>query len=197
MVNCSIFKFKNKWNLENGQWKINYYMTSGNILKKSNIYYIAIAALTVIPLVLGVFLISDLFWQKKTGNTAPEKQLIEPRVSAWKVTGDVLQAPPENAPADQVKAYVALVYSKAKETGTVSLTDCQPDPVVTKVPKSGTIIIENKDTVDHMLVFGPDETFTIPKNGKSEIAVPFPKGIQIVGYGCDGSNKGVGRFVLP
>jgi hypothetical protein len=171
-------------------------MTKSTIHNKINIYYVIIGILIIMPVVLGILLARDVFWQNKpTQNTTATAQLIEPKVSNWKVTDDVLNAPPQNASADQVQAYVALILSKAKETSVVGLKGCKPDPIVAKVPKNGMITIENRDSNDHTIIFGPEKTYVIPKNASTEITVPFPQGIQIIGYGCDGLPKGVGRFV--
>lgn len=171
-------------------------MGTHNVLQKINAYYIGIVILTILPIVLGILLARDLLSQKTPPPvTNQAAQLIEPRTNTWKVTRDVLNAPPKNAPADQMKAYVALILTKAKETDTVTVENCKPDPLVAKVPKSKTITIVNMDTIDHTIIFSPTETFAIPKNGSTKISVPFPSGIQIVGYGCDNSPNGVGRFV--
>lgn len=166
-------------------------------IKKLNSYYIVIAILIVVPIALGILILHDFVLQKRTPTAPASKaqQLVEPKVTTWKVTTDVLNAPPTNASADQMRAYVALILSKAKETNIVRLKSCKPDPIVAKVPQSGVITIENMDGIDHTIVFAPGELSAIPKHSKAEVTIPFPKDIQILGYGCDGLQKGVGRFV--
>jgi hypothetical protein len=167
-------------------------------LKKTNLYYVLVVILCILPVILGAILINDLFMKKSaTTNPASGPQLIESQTNTPNRTGDVLQVPPPNASPAEQQAYVTLVMNNARQTEKVVLRNCTPDPIVAKIPKNGKIIIDNPDNVDQMIVFNPETTFTIPKNSQTEITVPFPKETKILGYGCDGSPNGVGLFVAP
>lgn len=58
------------------------------------------------------------------------------------------------------------------------------------------IAIKNSDGEKHALVFDPTHVYDIPPHATTEIAIDFPHGLGIYGYGCDAVPHSVGMFLV-
>ena len=161
-----------------------------------HVYYAVVVLLLISPFIIGWMIFLELSQTNQdTEKFATENATSEKTGGELSPADRIFDVPPPNASQEEKELYGQLLLQHAVQSEKIVLTSCNPDPFVTTLPADGSITIENPEDIDHTIIINPEEQFVIPKNSQKVVTIQFPPGINILGYGCDGTGKGVGFFV--
>jgi len=105
---------------------------------------------------------------------------------------EVLNFPEPSASNEEKKKHSQLVLKLAKETDTIDITNCQPEPLVVYLDRGDKLTFKNQDEEPHKIKWGGKDTEIT--NGMTVISASQVFGSEVGDYGylCDGSEKPVG-----
>ena len=103
--------------------------------------------------------------------------------------------PSSNASTEEKQAFSDLLKKNSRTSSEVHITaNCQPSPLVYSVNKAITLNVTNADTVNHTIVMGEKEQYSIVPASSSAIEIGTDKRGLILSYGCD--NYGLVGFLI-
>lgn len=103
--------------------------------------------------------------------------------------------PSSNASAEEKQAFSDLLKKNSRTSSEIHITaNCQPSPLVYSVNKAITLNVTNADTVNHTIVMGEKEQYSIVPASSSAIEIGTDKRGLILSYGCD--NYGLVGFLI-
>ena len=167
----------------------------GNISKHFTL--ITILILVVVAVVLGYFILSSagvnipFSLTNKDGSTSSDPRELSSDEKAVLIL-------PDGKDKEAGKKHNLLVTKLAKQSSVLIISDCQPQPLVTKIAEGSKLTITNEGDTDVTIIVDPENTFTVIKGGTKVITVDFGKGPGFYGYNCDGGTTTSGLlFVTP
>lgn len=112
--------------------------------------------------------------------------------------GDVLNVPGPDSSQEERARYGKLIAGVEKESFSVTLTNCLPDPLVLLVKEGSTFTILNRDAEEHTLTFAGEPIY-IAANSSQKVVADFGRGQGFYGYTCDGApgSSGVFHVIMP
>src|SRR6266403_3926952 len=116
--------------------------------KQKQFIWWLLAALLLLAAVLTYFVLKPA---EKKSASAPTQQIQNQM--------DVLQTPGPNASDDEKKKYADLVASVAKDTTVVEIQQCLATPQVSRIKINVPLTLKNKDSQEHAIVLGQNQTY--------------------------------------
>ncbi len=165
---------------------------------------ITILVLVIIAVVLGYSIYNQSFL-KTLMYKAPQPQAgkqafpLANSISRSGLTADeqtALKTPGANASQEERKKHFDAAFRAAKNAEVLQLGQCQGTPVVLRVKKDKPITVNNQDYKQHQIIIDKDHIYSVPANGKTDLAIGFDKGPGLYGYGCDKSQEASGLFLV-
>ena len=175
-------------------------------LTRDKLIYVAIVILLGVALGLGVVIFqrgsTNQSSTDQLGENVGEYSRLAPSIDIEKLgiteeEGKVLSPPPLDAFEKEKEAHLALAEKLAVDAKYLDITKCEvADPVVFSVPYDSSFTVRNEDTVDHDLVRGPKERFTVPAGGEITLTADWGGGPGVFSYACDSIRRPVGMILM-
>ena len=111
---------------------------------------------------------------------------------------NVLIFPGDDAPQEVKDKHFQLVLEEAVGTDTVTIKNCQGDPVVAWVKNKSVLKIKNDDAQDHTLKVAVSEEYAyqLKSSANLDLKVEFVNGPGVYRYICDDPNVTAGIFYV-
>lgn len=109
--------------------------------------------------------------------------------------GALLVVPGEGADEKAKMEYMSKVNAAAREVNTVTVTNCQTDPVVVKAKKGTKLTYKNMDEKQITVKWPGDKTLAIPAKQSKDIVLDFVAEEGMITYTC-GENILAGMLLL-
>jgi len=97
----------------------------------------------------------------------------------------ILEVPGPNASQEEKDRYFQLMVKFAQPTGNISLTNCQPDPLVLWVREGQSFTITNKDNAAHTVQITEAHKYQVDPQGSKTVKADFGGGPGESGIFCD------------
>ncbi len=159
------------------------------------------APLILIVLVLAVtalglaFLIFRQYAPKSSSTKADQNAVGTPSAAPSTDEQKVLNPPVKGSEADQ-KQFADLITKLAKDSTTLNISGCRPQPLVMRIKKGATFKLNNTDSQAHVLTVDKDHTYTVSPSASVDVVADFGRGPGIYGFGCDKSGGPVGMLLV-
>ena len=107
---------------------------------------------------------------------------------------DVLTPPSASASQEEKDKHDALAAKLSKESETLDIANCRPNPLVLRIKINQNLKIKNNENIDHKLIFDDTHQYKILKNSTTTVETDFGHGAGLYGYVCEG--VGLTGFIL-
>lgn len=98
----------------------------------------------------------------------------------------ILNPPPADASKSALQRHAQMVSKLAKDSSTLTVSNCQPDPLVLKTKQGSDIQIKNRNNKELAIIVDSMHIFKIPPNNSLVVKAQFKYGPGDYGYICDG-----------
>lgn len=99
----------------------------------------------------------------------------------------ILNPPLANASSSAKEKHREIVARLSKQTESIEIKDCRPNPVVVKIKIGSEIKIKNHDNVERKIIIDSKNIFKIAPGEEKMIKTQFKYGSGDYGYVCEGS----------
>ena len=99
----------------------------------------------------------------------------------------MLNPPAANASSSAKEKHKIIVASLAKESETIDIKNCKPNPLVVKTKLGSEIKIINKDNEKRRIIIDSKNIFKIAPGEEKMVNTKFKYGTGDYGYVCEGS----------
>lgn len=94
--------------------------------------------------------------------------------------------PAANASAEEKQAFANLLQKNGRTSSGIHIAaDCQPSPLIFSLDKTLILNVTNEDSVDHTIMMGENESYSISPASSSAIKIGDGKKGALLSYGCD------------
>lgn len=88
--------------------------------------------------------------------------------SAFTKPTDLLQVP-SSASAQTLTNYMQGITQNAKETNTITFSNCQPDPMIAKVKLGSALTLKNSDSKDIKVLVNSSAQYSVPASSSTTV----------------------------
>jgi hypothetical protein len=156
---------------------------------------VLIALAIFIPVLISGYVTYTMLNRPKAGSPIRTSQLPVPTPTTPMVI-DGLTYPSANASSEEIDRFYASALAKAQGVSEISLSSCNPTPLIIKVAPNKHVVIKNTDARERIISIGSDQTYTVPARGEVTITANFEQGFGVYGYQCDYAPGAVGTIVV-
>ncbi len=96
---------------------------------------------------------------------------------------------PEVDDVVKTEAYQDKVASWAKETDTLDISNCRPDPLVVKMTNKSPLLVKNSGRREQIFWVTEKNNFRIPARGSKSVYLDLEDGPGFYGFGCGNFDK--------
>ncbi len=97
--------------------------------------------------------------------------------------------PTDTDPIAKTDAYQDKVSSWAKETDTLDIGNCRPDPLVVKMTNKSPLLVKNSGWREQIFWVTEKNNFRIPARGSKSVYLDLENGPGFYGFGCKNFDK--------
>lgn len=153
--------------------------------------------LLLIAIVLGWYIVKQLFMRKSTSNSNlySVSQTTSPTIDTTQDTASLsdvsISFPSDNSTPQERQAFNDRALRLKVKTDTVTYNRCRPSPISVEVTKNSTVKFKNNNSYEITLFLDTQHTYKIGPSQILPVAIDFLTGTGAYGYKCATANINV------